>query len=445
VRYPLRLAYDRLPADLVLRDDQGGAIPFQITRRDPEGRATAESCLVFIASLSAGVRERRYRLEEGATPAVGGIQVLDPVQPDGVSRLDTGTYVVELCRGQANGSTAGKWGVRYFAESNGESLIKDYCNALGGVYGPFFTPENGLVNPPEHVVADVTVLEEGPVLCEYRLDVEVPDGLDPALHGSRIQVVWSFYHRSRWVERQYHLSPYETIVDGMRVANKMTVGDEFEGGQRRLLFSEFAAWPQTVYRGGDPYSNVLTGVLEELLAAAPRDGSPERDEFHDAVAGGIRAASYDWYWRPLSVLESFFDPETLRARLEQIQDESGQVMREAIVSRPFESADAVDVSAKPEQTAFVRTASKTAMLDPSNGYAVVWFTSQPVRRYQIIQRPQSGWVNWGTNGENEYPELPSGTTIRMMYGPTDDWRADAARMESPLVSYPVRDNWPVTG
>jgi hypothetical protein len=444
VRFPLRGTYDRLPGQLVLRDDHGTAIPFQITRRDAAGAPTPDSSLVFVASLAAGVRERRYRLEVGSPElaAGDGIQLLDPVQADGVCRLDTGTYVIELCRGRADGSTAGKWGVRYFAESGGgESLIKDYCNALGGVYGPYFTPENGLINPPEHAVAEVTVLEEGPVLCEYRLDIEVPDGLDPVLHDSHIEVVWSFYHRSRWVDRQYRITEYETVVDGMRVANQMTVGDEFEGGQGRLLFSRFAAWPETVYRGGDPYSNVLTGALEDLLASVPRDGTPERDEFHDAFAGGIRAASYDWYWRPLSVIESFVEPAIIRDRLERIQDESGEAMRAAIVGAPLLSSDAVDVSAEPEQTAFVRTATKTAMLDPSNGYAVVWCTSQPVRRFQIVQRPQSGWVNWGTNGENEFPELPSGTTIRMSYGPTEDWTADAARMESPLVSYVVRDNW----
>jgi hypothetical protein len=442
VRFPLRETYAQLPEHLSLRDDQGDPLPFQITRRDEAGRPTADSALVFIASLDEGVRERLYRLEAADDDVhMAGIEQLAPVTTDGVRRLDTGTYVVELCAGLANGTTAGKWGVRYFAERDGESLIKDYCNALGGVYGPYFTPENGLVNPPEHAIAEVTPIEEGPVLCEYRLDVEVPNGLDPVLHGSRIEVIWSFYHRSRWVERSYRVSPYETVVDGMTVADKMTVGDEFEGGQGRLLFSRFGAWPQTVFRGGDPYSNVLTGALEQLLDAAPRDGSPERDEFHDAFAGGIRAASYDWYWRPLSVVESFVGQDVVLRHLDQIKDEAGAAMRSAIVGAPFQAAELVDVSAEPEQTAFVRTATKTAMLDPATGYAVVWCTSAPVRRYQIVQRPQSGWVNWGTNGENEYPELPSGTTIRMSYGPTEDWTVDAARMESPLAAYRVPENW----
>jgi hypothetical protein len=442
VRFPLRALYAHLPQRLALRDDRGAVVAFQIIGRDAAGAVTADSSLVFLASLAEGVRERRYRLEEGDGTLDGGICQLSPDQPDGVRRLDTGTYVVELCRGQANGSTAGKWGVRHFAESDGgESLIKDSSNALGGVYGPYFTPENGLINPPEHAIADVTVVEEGPLLCQYQLDIAVPNGLDPALHGARIQVVWTFYHRSRWVDRRYTISHYDTVIDGMRVSNLMTVGDEFEGGQGRLLFSRFAAYPETLFRGGDPYSLVLNDVLEELLDAAPRDGSPDRDEFHDAFAGGIRNASYDWYWRPLSVRESFIDSDLIRERLDVIRDRAGAAMREAIVGARLRRADAVDVSAEPEQTAFVRTATKSAMLEPDSGYAVVWCTSQPVRRFQIVQRPQSGWVNWGTNGENEFPELPSGTTIRMAYGPTEDWTVDAARMESPLAAYVVPARW----
>jgi hypothetical protein len=442
VQLPLR-ALDGHDIDgHVLRDDTGQVVPFQVTTTAGDGTQTPAGAIVFLASLPRGSRERLYRLElsdEASATKGAGIAVLDPVQSDGVCRLDTGTYIVELCKGRADGTTAGKWGMRYFAESpSGESLIKDYCNAIGGVYGPFFTPENGLINPPEHAVADVTVLEEGPIVCRYKLSADVPDGLDPVLHGSRIEVVWSFYHRSRWIERTYRLSEYETVIDGMQVANKMTVGDEFEGGKGRLLFPRFAAQPETVYRGGDPYSNVLTSTLEGLLEEVPRDDDPAHREFHDAFARGIRSASYDWYWRPLCVLESFVDPEAVRQRLRAIQDAAGEAMRAAIVVGGLKRSPVVDVGDEPEQTAFVRTATKTAMLDPDTGYSVVWCTSQPVRRYQIVQREQSGWVNWGTNGENEFPELPSGSTIRMAYGQFEEWEDEAARMESPVSARRVR-------
>ncbi|AHN26006.1 hypothetical protein GAPWK_1431 [Gilliamella apicola] len=42
---------------------------------------------------------------------------------------------------------------------------------------------------------------------------------------------------------------------------------------------------------------------------------------------------------------------------------------------------------------------------------MVWYTSYIVGCYQIVQRKDSGWMNCGTNGENEYPEFPTGSTI----------------------------------
>ena len=51
---------------------------------------------------------------------------------------------------------------------------------------------------------------------------------------------------------------------------------------------------------------------------------------------------------------------------------------------------------------------------------------------QIVQRKASGWVNWGTNGENEYPELPSGSTIYSAYGKFDNWKNEVDKMEERL-------------
>jgi len=41
-------------------------------------------------------------------------------------------------------------------------------------------------------------------------------------------------------------------------------------------------------------------------------------------------------------------------------------------------------------------------------------------------------VNWGTNGENEFPELPSGSTIYSAYGKFDNWKKEADKMEERL-------------
>jgi hypothetical protein len=61
-----------------------------------------------------------------------------------------------------------------------------------------------------------------------------------------------------------------------------------------------------------------------------------------------------------------------------------------------------------------------------------WRTSVPSGSFQILQRREPGWVNRGTNGENECPELPTGTTIRTAYGPyAAAWREVAERLETP--------------
>lgn len=96
------------------------------------------------------------------------------------------------------------------------------------------------------------------------------------------------------------------------------------------------------------------------------------------------------------------------------------------------TADPIDVSAVPEQTIFPGAASKTVEFDAEKGRAMVWWTSKPSGAFQIVQRPESGWVNWGTNGENECPELPVGVEIKTAYGPfVQSWREIADGLETP--------------
>jgi hypothetical protein len=61
---------------------------------------------------------------------------------------------------------------------------------------------------------------------------------------------------------------------------------------------------------------------------------------------------------------------------------------------------------------------------------MVWYTSKASGAFQIVQRKQSGWVNWGTNGENECPELPVGVHIKTAYGPyAKSWKSLADHLE----------------
>jgi hypothetical protein len=63
---------------------------------------------------------------------------------------------------------------------------------------------------------------------------------------------------------------------------------------------------------------------------------------------------------------------------------------------------------------------------------MVWWTSTPSGAFQIVQRPQSGWANWGTNSENECPELPVGAEVKTAYGLfADNWQNIADQLETP--------------
>jgi len=84
-------------------------------------------------------------------------------------------------------------------------LIKDCSNAIGGFYGPFFTPANGLINPPEHTIVECETEVEGPIYCRYRFNGKIPNGLDPALHDKSFSIVWEFFYQSPWFRRTYML------------------------------------------------------------------------------------------------------------------------------------------------------------------------------------------------------------------------------------------------
>lgn len=69
-------------------------------------------------------------------------------------------------------------------------------------------------------------------------------------------------------------------------------------------------------------------------------------------------------------------------------------------------------------------ADRSAALDTAAGFAMVWWTSKPVAGFDIQQRCESGWSNWGANRENERPELPNDVRIRTAYGPFGaSWQA----------------------
>jgi hypothetical protein len=432
------------PGSIRVTDEQGADVPAQIVRQSVggDGRLDAAS-LYFLADVPGGnpgyQRYHVYLSTEASEPSsYEGIRQLPTELVDGVRRIDTGVYVIELCRGTAAGHGGAKWGIRYFEEKRqGVNLIHESKNAFGGVYGPFFTPENGLVNPPAHLVIDVEPVFEGPVACQYRLHGTIPTGLRPELAGKRLEMIWTFFANSPWFLRTYLLDPYETTIDGRPCRNRITVGDEIESGKGNLLLSGYMHQSGTAYRAGDLYAEILLDRIRKLQAKDPEAVRRAMDKL--GIDPKEDPASWHWdnYWRLFCVIEGALERNVLEREVEGIWRQANDVVwNDKDHNRMKYTNDFVDVSREPQQTIFPLNARKTCEFSPLSGYTFVRYVNRTVPRMQIVQRHESGWVNWGTNGENEYPEMPSGSTIWSAYGRFPDWEDEAARMETPLVVAP---------
>ena len=423
------------PSKLKLVNEQGKVIPHQlfdiVYDDDTDTLISACSIVFIVTNLEQLVENYTLYLDE-KTPVdnANGIKQLVPTLNDGVKRLDTGHYILELCSGTADGTSYGKWGIRYFsAKAEGRNLIKDCSNAIGGFYGPFFTPANGLINPPEHTIVECETEVEGPIYCRYRFNGKIPNGLDPALHDKSFSIVWEFFYQSPWFRRTYHVDDFETSVDGMPVINKITVGDEYESGKNNVVFSRFASYGGTFYRQGDLYANILADEVNRILSQPLDQLPPNARLYRESIGDNINAVSWDFFWRLFCVKEGILSDEEIKSHVKTILRKAHHVVHNSSRNKEVLFAKDVDVNSVPEQTIFPLAANKTAEINPESGYAMVWYTSNIVGRYQIVQRKDSGWVNWGTNGENEYPELPTGSTIYTAYGQFDDWQKQADSME----------------
>jgi hypothetical protein len=365
-----------------------------------------------------------------------GIEELPSREEDAFVRLDTGWFDVEMCSGTASGTGASKWGLRHFSSTaEGVDLLPSGNNAIGGFYGPFFTPENGLINPPEHTTVKIEVVERGPVQHHYRMHGTVPDGLLPELRGKRFTIDWVFTHGTPWFRRTYRVDDFRTCINGRSITNKITVGDEFEGGPGELVFDRFAAYGGTRYRSGDPYAAQLVQMVEETLSTTAAR-SAKYAAFRRQLAGDMAAAHWDLYWRLFCTWEQALDEHEIRERLERVRAAS-HVLAD-LPQRGWTLTDEpVDVSAAPDETIFAGPAAKTVEFHSGLDRAMIWWTSAPSGAFQIVQRPQSGWVNWGSNGENECPELPVGVEIKTAYGPYQQcWQDIADQLETPPVVTP---------
>ncbi|MFC9351644.1 hypothetical protein [Arthrobacter sp. NPDC057013] len=409
----------------------GDTVICQRLNVQPEpGKTTFVTVLSFDGSVE-------LTLSAPVTGHVDGITTREPVEADGFVRLDTGYFDLEMCSGTAEGTGASKWGLRHFATlKEGVDLLPSGNNAIGGFYGPFFTPENGLINPPEHTTVHIETLEQGPVLHHYRMHGTIPDGLLEELKGKTFSIDWQFTHGTPYFTRSYRVDDFQTVINGRSITNKITVGDEFEAGQGDVVFDRFEAYDGTRYRSGDPYAAELAHMVDETIANST-SSTAKFQEFRRQLTGNIEAAHWDLYWRLFCSWEGALDNDEIRERLARVRA-SSHVLAD-LPERQWTIADApVDVSAVPHETIFAGPASKTAEFHSELDRTMVWWTSEPSGAFQIVQRRQSGWVNWGTNGENECPELPVGVQIKTAYGMFGDgWQHVADQLETAPTAHRV--------
>jgi hypothetical protein len=419
-----------VPAELdgdlwTARTDTGAEIVCQrLTADQAPGQTT------FVTTLSFDGTTELTLVAPRLAPC-DGIRELEPQEADAFVRLDTGYFDLEMCHGTAQGTGPSKWGLRHFRSlQEGIDLLPSGNNAIGGFYGPFFTPENGLINPPEHTTVDVEVVEKGPLLHHYRMHGKVPDGLLDELKSKRFSIDWWFTYGTPYFRRLYHVDDFSTVVNGRAVTNRITVGDEFESGRGRTVFDRFETYSATHYRAGDPYAEELGSMVHSTLATSD-SGSPKFKDFREQLTSSIEAAHWDLYWRLFSVWEAALEPTEIGRRLARVQ--AAAHVRADLPGRRWISArEPIEPATAPDQTVFAGPAAKTAEFDSASERAMVWWTSVPSGAFQIVQRPRSGWVNWGTNSENECPELPVGVEIKTAYGLfASTWRQMADQLECP--------------
>jgi hypothetical protein len=417
-------------------NDRNFEIPSQIINVVRDGDRISNCSIVFMVELrkSSTLYSIYFDTVDRGSTNYNGIASLKTTQDDGFRRLDTGKYIIELCHGTGDGSGGSKWGIRYFEEKQqGINLIHNCFNAIGGVYGPFFTPENGLINPPAHMVINIEPVDEGPVVCRYKFYGQIPNGINPDLKNKNLEIWWTFYYNSPWFERTYILDDYETVIDKKPVKNRITVGDEIESGKDNLHLSTYKHYGGTAYRSGDLYANILLKMVKSLIEKNPDGMKKTYNKLGIDMHEDPSSWHWDKFWRLFCVIEKALPETTLREELSKIVESANEIVwnnqEHTIIHY---TNDYIKVNAEPDQTIFPLNAQKTCAYSPATDYSFIHYVNTVIPRMQIVQRKSSGWVNWGTNGENEYPELLSGSTIWSAYGRFCNWEEEVDKVEMPL-------------
>ena len=283
------------------------------------------------------------------------------------------------------------------------------------------------------MIMDIDVVTEGPLACIYRMHGKIPNGLREELKNKSLEIYWSFFYNSDWFIRSYYLDDFMTEIDGKECKNKMTVGDEIESGKDNLLLNRYRHYEDTDYRSGDLYAEILLKKINELKESKPELVANAMEKLN--IDPNEDASSWHWdnYWRMFCLVEDTMPAEELKRVVKEIgQDANKIVWSNKDHCTVKKDVNFVDVNQVPQQTIFAINTNKSCETNSENNYSFVRYSNNNIGRLQIVQRKASGWVNWGTNGENEFPELPSGSTIYSAYGKFDDWKNEVDKMEERL-------------
>ncbi len=423
---------------ILIKDNDGKDIKFQIFNEIKKDHKILFASFYILISFQENESKKTFYIylsnNDVEKKEFQGIIKKTSSLEGGFVNLDTGKYIIDLCKGTAKGHGGSKWGIRHFEhKEQGINLIKDHNNAFGGVYGPFFTVENGLINPPAHMIMNIDPITEGPLACIYRMHGTIPNGLREELQNKKLEIYWSFFYNSDWFIRSYYLDDYITEIDGKECKNNITVGDEIESGKDNLILDGYRHYNDTEYRAGDLYAEILLRKINELKENSPELVSNAMKKLNIDPQEDPSSWHWDNYWRMFCIIEETMPQNELKKVVKEIgQDANKIVWNNKEHCTINKKNDFVDVNAEPQQTIFAINTNKTCETSSSTNYSFVRYSNNNIGRLQIVQRKASGWVNWGTNGENEFPELPSGSTIYSAYGKFNNWKNEVNKIEQPI-------------
>jgi len=221
--------------------------------------------------------------------------------------------------------------------------------------------------------------------------------------------------KENWWDEQFPYRRPVTLVDPLRIgrSNEPVRLDLVFDGFRphpesiRLVDHEGIEVPCQTVQGAKAADGRLDYATVYFLANIPR-GEPGFVGYHLYLSSESRGpagidpaedpATWHWdnYWRLFCVIERVLERPVLEREVENIWRQANRVVwgdREH--NRMKYTRDFVDVSREPQQTIFPLDARKTFEFSPITGYSFVRYVNRTVPRMQIVQRQDSGWVNWG--------------------------------------------------